>query len=102
MQVVDVNWNRREVVDPTVYTGLLGTAFTCLRSFEVTGCREDLLLCSEIIDTCVTVARASLRYFFSCIIVTLMRVLIVCELINYILIIHYKIDCSYLPTQFFG
>ncbi|CAK8567282.1 unnamed protein product [Lathyrus sativus] len=61
-EVVEVNWNRREVVDPTVYTGLLGTAFTCLRSFEVTGCREDLLLCSEIIDTCVTVARASLRH----------------------------------------
>lgn len=62
MQVVEVSWNRREVVDPTVYTGLLGTAFTCLRSYEVTGCHKDLLLCSEIVDTCATLARASLRY----------------------------------------
>lgn len=63
VQVVEMSWNRREVVDPTVYTGLLGTAFTCLRSYQVTGCRKDLLLCSEIIDTCAAAARASLRYF---------------------------------------
>lgn len=62
-KVVEETWNRRDqVVDPTVYTGLLGTAFTCLRSYEVTGCRNDLLLCSDIIDTCVTAARASLRH----------------------------------------
>jgi hypothetical protein len=61
-EVVEVSWKRREVVDPTVYTGLLGTAFTCLRSYEVTGCREDLVLCSEIIHTCATAARASLRH----------------------------------------
>ncbi|KAJ1381977.1 Six-hairpin glycosidase-like superfamily [Sesbania bispinosa] len=60
--VVEVTWNRREVVDPTVYTGLLGTAFTCLRSYQVTGCQKDLLLCTEIIDTCANVARASLRH----------------------------------------
>ncbi|GAU36330.1 hypothetical protein TSUD_321690 [Trifolium subterraneum] len=58
-EVVEVTWKRREVVvDPTVYTGLLGTAFTCLRSYEVTGSHEDLVLCSEIIDTCATVAHA--------------------------------------------
>lgn len=63
VQVVEETWNRRDqVVDPTVYTGLLGTAFTCLRSYQVTGCRNDLILSSEIIDTCVTAARASLRY----------------------------------------
>ncbi|AES72177.1 putative lanthionine synthetase C [Medicago truncatula] len=61
-EVVEVNWNRREVIDPTVYTGLLGTAFTCLRSYEVTGCHKDLVLSSEIIDTCATVARDSLRH----------------------------------------
>ncbi|KAF7834438.1 lanC-like protein GCL1 [Senna tora] len=50
------------VVDPTVYTGLLGTAFTCLRSYEVTGNEKDLLLCEEMVDTCAAVARASLRH----------------------------------------
>lgn len=51
------------MADPTVYTGLMGTAFTCLRSYQVTGNKKDLLLCAEIVDTCATVARASLRYF---------------------------------------
>ncbi|KAI4317292.1 hypothetical protein L6164_025173 [Bauhinia variegata] len=66
-QAVEVTWReavgggtRTElVVDPTVYSGLLGTAFTCLRSYEVTGNKHDLLLCAEIVDTCA--ARASLR-----------------------------------------
>jgi hypothetical protein len=45
-------------MDPAVYTGLLGTAFTCLRSYEATGSQQDLLLSAEI------VARASTRFFF--------------------------------------
>ncbi|KAF2283940.1 hypothetical protein GH714_017420 [Hevea brasiliensis] len=44
-QVVEMTWTGGRgssvgtdtVVDPTVYSGLLGTAFTCLRSYEVTG-----------------------------------------------------------------
>ncbi|MED6134467.1 LanC-like protein gcl1 [Stylosanthes scabra] len=60
-QVVEETWKRREMVDPTVYKGLLGTAFTCLRCYEVTGNHGDLRLCSEIVDTCATVARDSLR-----------------------------------------
>ena len=48
-------------MDPTVYTGLLGTAFTCLRSYEATGGQQDLLLSAEIVDTCAVVARASTR-----------------------------------------
>ncbi len=51
----------RKMVDPTVYSGLLGTAFTCLRSYEVTGNQQDLLLCSEIVDACVAAAPASSR-----------------------------------------
>ncbi|KAE8676580.1 hypothetical protein F3Y22_tig00111584pilonHSYRG00218 [Hibiscus syriacus] len=43
-------------IDPTVYTGLLGTAFTCLRSYDVAGNRQDLLLAAEIVDACVPVA----------------------------------------------
>ncbi|XP_061336598.1 lanC-like protein GCL1 [Gastrolobium bilobum] len=61
-KVVEETWKLKEVVDPTVYTGLLGTAFTCLRSYQVTGSQKDLLLCTEIVDTCATFARASLRH----------------------------------------
>jgi hypothetical protein len=65
MQVVEVTWERDGKtgtgIDPTVYTGLLGTAFTCLRSYEVTGNEQDLLLCSEIVDTCSVSARTSSR-----------------------------------------
>lgn len=65
-QVVEVTWERDGKtgtgIDPTVYTGLLGTAFTCLRSYEVTGNEQDLLLCSEIVDTCSVSARTSSRH----------------------------------------
>ncbi|MQL73186.1 hypothetical protein Taro_005527 [Colocasia esculenta] len=65
-QVVDATWRPGGgvgscVVDPTVYTGLMGTAFACLRSYELTGSAEDLLLCSEIADTCAAVANSSPR-----------------------------------------
>lgn len=49
------------VLDPTVYTGLLGTAFTCLRSYEATGNRQDLLLCADIVDKGGAVAPVSSR-----------------------------------------
>ncbi|CAN1836124.1 LanC-like protein GCL1 [Linum perenne] len=42
--------------DPTLYNGLLGTAFTCLRSYEVTGVPQDLALCSDIVDACAAAA----------------------------------------------
>lgn len=65
-QVVEVTWERDGKpgtgIDPTVYTGLLGTAFTCMRSYEVTGDEQDLLLCSEIVDTCSVSARTSSRH----------------------------------------
>ncbi|KAL0721499.1 hypothetical protein Bca4012_036098 [Brassica carinata] len=50
------------VLDPTVYTGLLGTAFTCLKSYEATRNHQDLLTCADIIDTCTDVARATTRH----------------------------------------
>ncbi|XP_023514026.1 lanC-like protein GCL1 [Cucurbita pepo subsp. pepo] len=65
-QVVEVTWKRRRDdnigVDPTAYTGLLGTALTCLRSYEATGSLPDLHLCSDIVDTCSLAARASHRH----------------------------------------
>ncbi|KAJ8765538.1 hypothetical protein K2173_014660 [Erythroxylum novogranatense] len=64
--VVERTWKVRgsadTVIDLTAYTGLLGTAFTCLRSYEVTGNHQDLVLCSEIVETCATAARASSRH----------------------------------------
>ncbi|KAJ4714487.1 LanC-like protein [Melia azedarach] len=69
-QVVEVTWRRGGggepgmVVDPTLYTGLLGTAFVCLRSYEVTGNKHDLILSADVIDTCASVVRtcASTRH----------------------------------------
>ncbi|KAK8995818.1 hypothetical protein V6N11_076076 [Hibiscus sabdariffa] len=69
-QIVEVTWEAGggsgggsgTGIDPTVYTGLLGTAFTCLRSYEVTGNRQDLQLAAEIVDACAPLARASTRH----------------------------------------
>ncbi|KAK8517392.1 hypothetical protein V6N12_016244 [Hibiscus sabdariffa] len=69
-QIVEVTWEggggsgggSGMGIDPTVYTGLLGTAFTCLRSYEVTGNRQDLELAAEIVDACAPIARASTRH----------------------------------------
>lgn len=63
-QVVEMTWNRDTggVIDPTVYSGLLGTAFACLRSYEVTGNQQDILLCSQIVDACASAARVSSRH----------------------------------------
>ncbi|XP_068316516.1 lanC-like protein GCL1 isoform X1 [Pyrus communis] len=69
-QVVQATWEGGHgsgkptgmVLDPTVYTGLLGTAFTCLRSYEATGNRQDLLLCADIVHKCGAVAPASSRH----------------------------------------
>lgn len=65
VQVVEMtlkeNADTGTCIDPTVYTGLLGTAFTCLRSYKVTGNQQDLQLCAEIVDTCAASARSSPR-----------------------------------------
>ncbi|CAI9767467.1 unnamed protein product [Fraxinus pennsylvanica] len=61
-QVLEVTWKSRGSygsLDPTVYTGLLGTAFTCLRSHEATGNHRDLQLCVEIVEACAAVAHSS-------------------------------------------
>ncbi|KAI4383473.1 hypothetical protein MLD38_009307 [Melastoma candidum] len=55
-QVVRATFGRMgsvtQLTDPTAYTGLLGTAIACLRSFRATGDRGDLLMASEIVDAC--------------------------------------------------
>lgn len=65
--VVEITWKENgrsagAVTDPTMYTGLLGTAFACLRSYEATGDRRDLELCSEIVDACADFARTVTRH----------------------------------------
>lgn len=47
--------------DSTACTGLLGTAFTCLRSYEATGNRQDLLLSADIVEACTASVRTSSR-----------------------------------------
>lgn len=58
---MDATWTMRRdaLVDPTptAYTGLLGTAMVCLRSYEAAGSLDDLNLCAEIVDTCTVLAR---------------------------------------------
>ncbi|KAL8193961.1 hypothetical protein R6Q57_026203 [Mikania cordata] len=67
-QVVEATWAEvcaggGEIVDPTIYTGLLGTAFTCLRFYEATGSLRDLRLGADIVDACATaVTNTSPRY----------------------------------------
>lgn len=74
-QVVDATWkgkDGREIesmsmsLDPTVYTGLMGTAFTCLRSYEATGSRQDLLLCADIVHTSAAFAHITRHVTFLC------------------------------------
>ncbi|KAK1410682.1 hypothetical protein QVD17_37221 [Tagetes erecta] len=67
-QVVEATWTELcagggEIVDPTIYTGLLGTAFTCLRFYEATGSHRDLQLSADIVHACATaVTNSSIRY----------------------------------------
>ncbi|PIN02975.1 Lanthionine synthetase C-like protein 1 [Handroanthus impetiginosus] len=68
-QVVEMTWRRRGSkgsLDPTVYTGLMGTAFTCLRSYEATGNHHDLRLCAEIVDACASAALSTRHVTFLC------------------------------------
>ncbi|XP_024974412.1 lanC-like protein GCL1 [Cynara cardunculus var. scolymus] len=67
-QVVEATWTDGcagggDIVDPTVYTGLLGTAFTCLRLYEAIGSHQELQLCADIVHTCAAaIANTSTRY----------------------------------------
>nr|UZH45673.1 LanC-like protein [Tamarix hispida] len=52
--------------DPTSYVGVLGTAFTAFRSYQLTGSRQDLRLSADIVDTCALIARNSRHVTFLC------------------------------------
>jgi len=53
------------VSDPTMYVGMLGTAFLCFKIYETTGSKEDLDLCCEIVDSCATAAETMKQYGIS-------------------------------------
>lgn len=60
-QVVKETWGRsgRRILDYTVYTGALGTAYLLFKAYQITNNKDDLYLCSEIIKACDTVSRDS-------------------------------------------
>ncbi|KAI5071569.1 hypothetical protein GOP47_0013820 [Adiantum capillus-veneris] len=53
-QIVEATWSRTEGLshDLTFYTGVLGTAFLCFKSFERAGNNEDVVKCLEIVKSC--------------------------------------------------
>lgn len=57
-QVVQATWIRNgpRVKDPTMYTGVLGTAFLCFKAYLATGSPQDLALFTEIVDSCCAAA----------------------------------------------
>ncbi|KAJ4833653.1 LanC-like protein gcl1 [Turnera subulata] len=69
-KVVEMTWKKENsnnstsgtCLDPTVYSGLLGTAFTCFRSYQATGHHPDLILCNQIVDACANSAAATSRH----------------------------------------
>lgn len=67
LQVLQATWIRHgpRVSDPTMYVGMLGTAFLCFKVYETTGSKEDLDLCCEIVDSCATAAETMKQYGFS-------------------------------------
>ncbi|KNA08518.1 hypothetical protein SOVF_161800, partial [Spinacia oleracea] len=67
--VVEMTWKDKgktesQEINPTIYTGLMGTAFTCFRSFQATACHLDLLLSADIVRACATVAHSSRNVTF--------------------------------------
>ncbi|GJP45352.1 hypothetical protein CLOM_g4751 [Closterium sp. NIES-68] len=51
--------------DPFLYTGLLGTAFVCLRAFHVTHDRADLDLAADIVRAAAELAERQRRIYYS-------------------------------------
>lgn len=49
----------KRVGDYTLYTGSLGTAFLLFKAYQVTGDKNDLTICSDIIKACDSASRGS-------------------------------------------
>ncbi|KAK6132819.1 hypothetical protein DH2020_033418 [Rehmannia glutinosa] len=66
--VVNETWvaKGKRVGDYTLYTGALGTAFLLFKAYQITGDKNDLALCSDIIKACDSASRGSGRVTFIC------------------------------------
>ncbi|KAK4420346.1 LanC-like protein GCR2 [Sesamum alatum] len=66
--VVKETWagKGKRLGDYTLYTGALGTAFLLFKAYQVTGDKNDLALCSDIIEACDSASRGSGRVTFIC------------------------------------
>ncbi|KAJ7519043.1 hypothetical protein O6H91_20G020600 [Diphasiastrum complanatum] len=62
-EIVRATWSPiARVSDPTTYTGLLGTAFLCFKTYQVTGGNNELVLCTDIINSCAAAAEKMEKY----------------------------------------
>ncbi|KAG6541093.1 hypothetical protein Mapa_017532 [Marchantia paleacea] len=63
-EVVQSTWRRNgpRVNDPTMYVGVLGTAFLCLKVYLSTGSEDDLVQCMDIVDACSAAAQTMRPY----------------------------------------
>ncbi|KAK4387056.1 LanC-like protein GCR2 [Sesamum angolense] len=68
LEILKETWvgKGKRVGDYTLYTGALGTAFLLFKAYQVTGDKNDLSLCSDIIEACDTASRGSGRVTFIC------------------------------------
>ncbi|KAL3636865.1 transcription factor [Castilleja foliolosa] len=66
--VVNETWfaKGKRVSDYTLYTGALGTAFLLFKAYKVTGDKNDLSLCSDIIKACDSASIGSGHVTFIC------------------------------------
>ncbi|KAI3835051.1 hypothetical protein MKX03_020345 [Papaver bracteatum] len=66
--IVRETWGHggRRVQDFTVYTGSLGIAYLLFKSYQVTNNKNDLSLCSEIVQDCDTSSKNSRNVTFLC------------------------------------
>ncbi|KAI3915576.1 hypothetical protein MKW92_042598 [Papaver armeniacum] len=66
--IVRETWGHggRRVQDFTVYTGSLGIAYLLFKSYQVTNKKNDLNLCSEIVQDCDTSSKNSRNVTFLC------------------------------------
>ncbi|KAL1221968.1 LanC-like protein GCR2 [Cardamine amara subsp. amara] len=58
--------SRKRVRDYNLYTGVIGTAYLLLKSYQVTRNEDDLKLCLEIVEACDVASRDSERVTFVC------------------------------------
>ncbi|KAL3699372.1 hypothetical protein R1sor_017394 [Riccia sorocarpa] len=63
-EVVQSTYRRNgpRVNDPSMYVGVLGTGFLCLKVYLATGSEDDLALCLDIVDACSAGAQTMRPY----------------------------------------